>query len=650
MRKMIKCIVVLSVFLTVFINYYVFAKADMIESEDENLFEIDFFVEYDNTSLKKNDLSGIKIDIYSSEISDYNKKTDMTTFEHSYAFSVYSDNDGRVSFIKPSSEFLIMIDVSSLPDNTGVETQTVFYRNSTVQDIIEIAEIDHVEIERNELAENGILVTLYSKAGKRINGFYSIYENYTDYDVKSIIMNSRKKIGGIVSVGERSIPYEYDIVYSNKQRLELIKEAVDENIITKEEALQLYFDIFYEHGISSELYDYVTLLKNDLSFYNTLSEEQINYFNQILSVPSYNKSYSLGRFEIRYESYSSTTPNFILSTMSALQNIDASLCGGLSLAQPRSNSSGPAKFYLYVTSATSSDGSKGECFSTTESGIRISYIVIYEITDLNATPLKYQNSTVAHEYMHAIVHIYGNNPTLPGWFKEAWSEWARFKVYGINYETCDQYFTNSYLSHTYISLFTNHNIYNYGKYLYPLYLKQIYGSNGDAVVANIIKQLIYTTNVLTAIDNALYGTDTFDSVFPDYMRFLYKPRDLFAGAYSYWSNHPYISYNYGLNSYPNNVFCNYIEPVAADYREFSVPSTTPYHLDITVNITNNSSDCFGKLIMTNNYVITNWNLSASGSLLTYSINIWDSYSKGCLMFVNTNKNSSIGYYLTIARS
>ncbi len=610
-----------------------------------NTFLIEFSVEKGDDSCRCN-LSGIKVDVFSSRLTMYDDESNMSEFTHSFAFSVYSDKDGIVLFEKPSKEFLIIVDVSSLPYNKGIEEQTKFYRGDRLKDKIELRDIDNIEVRYDETAENGISVRIFDKAGRKINADYSTKEDKSNNDVRNLISDSIMSIKGVVYAGDKIIPYEYTREYSVDQRLNLIKENVDNGNIDKAEALAAYIDIYDKYGKTQELFECVLTLSKDSVFIESLSEFYQKAINEILLEPSYNKIYSSGRFEIRYTSSSSTTPLFITSLMMALQTADTSLCSGLSLSQPRSNPSGTAKYYVYVTNQTNGTA-LASCFPQTISGVRTSYIVIWEITDLSVSSTEFQNATISHEYMHAIMHTYRNNQELPKWFKESWSEWAIVHVNGLYDNTCPSGYVNAYLNNSYKSLIGTDNV--YGKLLFPLYIRQNHG--GDSVVADVVKNLTSTNNVYTAISNALYGTNTFDSIFPNYMRFVYTPKKLFNPNLSSWNNSPYLHYFYGLYSYPNNDAGGDIEPVSAHYREFAVPSSIPYHLDITINILYNYSTFSGKLLMTNaSGMTTNWNINPSGSLVTYSTDITTSYIKGCVMFASTNKSLQTGYTLTISRS
>lgn len=81
------------------------AYATKSGKETSDLFQL---VLYADDSLKasqsKVDLSGIKIDVYSSELTDYNAEANGSTFTHNEAFSVYTDAEGKVQFSRPSEE------------------------------------------------------------------------------------------------------------------------------------------------------------------------------------------------------------------------------------------------------------------------------------------------------------------------------------------------------------------------------------------------------------------------------------------------------------------------------------------------------------------------------------------------------------------
>lgn len=541
----------------------------------------------------KLDLSGIKVEVYSSTLTSYDNESKLSEFTHHYAFSVYTDADGKIQFMRPSDEMLILVDVSTLPWNTGIAISTKFYRKDVTQDRLYISEVEKIEIEKDVASERQFFVNVYNKEGERINADYRIYEKSSLISGGTETVYMEASVGDITEICEYTAPFS---INSTIQHVESIEE----------------------------------LLREDRT-----SE---------LDTPPYNKSYRSGYFVIYYTSSSDTVPVFITSLMSAIQAADTSLIGGLGFQRPRSNEQGAAEYNIYVL--TDGYGEPAFCRSfRNNSGVRTSYIVFPGITDLSVEPSQGQQGAVAHEYMHAITHTYRANGELPSWFKEAWSNWAAVRVQGI--DSLNVFSINKYFNNTYKSFTTDNDI--YGKFLLPLYIGQNYG--GDTTVANVIKNLAVTGSVFTAMENALPSGVTFKSVFPDFMGYNYAPKYFYTTHSDSWSSRPFISADYPLNGYPNNAYGGTISPFATHYREFAVPAEERYHLDITIRLLDNYGSLSGRLHMNSSSgVVTNWNFTAGSSFVTYSTTIGVSYIKGGISITNTDSSDQTSYHITVARS
>lgn len=93
-------------------------------------------------------ISNIKVDILKSDLMQTDE--DVSVYENTYMYSVYTDSTGNYSFIKPSEKCLVQIDLSSLPLNTGVDSQSYFVDDSNNIDdftLNTIADIDIVDAE-----------------------------------------------------------------------------------------------------------------------------------------------------------------------------------------------------------------------------------------------------------------------------------------------------------------------------------------------------------------------------------------------------------------------------------------------------------------------------------------------------------------------
>lgn len=596
----------LILFLTLLFSCIVLSATTMVyadESGKETLgvFQLGFYADDSlSDSQKKMDLSGIKVDVYKSELTNFDGEFNISEFTHNYAFSVYTDANGGVQFVRPSKEMLILVDVSTLPRNAGIAISTKFYRNDITQDKLAISKVERVVIEKTENSEDDFYVNAYNKEGSRINVDYTLSE-------KSSVTSENEKIVCMEAcVGDITEKREYILSCYEKKESEAFCEECA--------------------GI--------------------LPVQEINSKRNQLSIPlGLEKSEVFGPFMIHYSSSTDTVPTFISSLGLAFQAADASLGGGLSLLRPIGHEA-DAKYHIYVTDESMEGNSNavGACFPLINSaGVKMSYIVIYKVEDLSKEATLIEKGTAAHEYMHAITYRYNNLESVPLWFAEAWANWAAVRVQGIESRNVDD--VNEFLSNTDKVFKTDE--YKYGKFLLPLFIGQNYGDN---TVANAIKNLATATNVEVAISNALPSGVTFQSIFPDFMGFNYAPKYFYTTYASRWNNRPYISANYALNAYPNDDYRGVINSYSANYIEFFVPQTTPYNLDITVRAVNSTGSLAGKLQMNgSNNVITFWNFSPQGSFVTYSTTIGVLYSKGGMSITNKG-NGSTGYFLTIERS
>jgi len=570
--------------------------------ETSDIFQLVLFAD---DSLKNSreimDLSGIKVDVYSSKLTNFDKDSNLSEFTHDYAFSVYTDASGKIQFLRPSEEMLILVDVSTLPKNTGIAISTKFYRGHITQDKLAVSKVNRVTIEKIESSKDDFYVNAYNQEGTRINVEYTLSEK------SSLSLESEKIVCMEARVGDIITTYEDVIPISRGNGLEIQCVECGEEVLSQE----------------SDMVKGISTIPNGLDDYA-----------------------EFGFFRIHYNASTKADTTFITSLGAAFQAAETSLVGGLSFNRPTGYNE-DTKYDIYVTADSNPQDSTNSatCWRTvTEDGVRKSWIVFYKINDLSVEPTLFQKGTAAHEYMHAITHTYRNNGELPLWFKEAWANWAAVRVQGIASRNVNS--VNEYLSNTYVGFRADEN--EYGKFLLPLYIGQNYG--GDATVANVVKNLATTADVDFAISNALPSGVTFQSIFPSFMGYNYSPKYFYSTHADGWSRRPFISASYPMNGYPNNAYGGNINSYAAHYREFTVPLTAPYHLDITIRLLNNNGSLSGKLHMNGSgEMATGWNFSTGSSLVTYSTTIGISYVKGGMSITNTG-SSPTSYHITIARS
>ena len=112
MNKRFFTIRIISLILTVLL-FSSFADCRVF-ADSANKFRINI-----STDAGSTDLSGVKFDIYTSELTSGNQNYDK--YINTYSFSAYSDKNGKVSFTRPEGIFIVKADLDTLPRKTAIE-------------------------------------------------------------------------------------------------------------------------------------------------------------------------------------------------------------------------------------------------------------------------------------------------------------------------------------------------------------------------------------------------------------------------------------------------------------------------------------------------------------------------------------------------
>lgn len=88
-------------------------------------------------------------------------------FDEEYSFSVFPDADGSFTFTRPTTCFSISIDLSTLPDGTGIDQHTVFYLPDQIEDSFVLSEIKSAKIASGTNEANS-QITYFNPDGKAI--------------------------------------------------------------------------------------------------------------------------------------------------------------------------------------------------------------------------------------------------------------------------------------------------------------------------------------------------------------------------------------------------------------------------------------------------------------------------------------------------
>jgi len=268
------------------------------------------------------DLSNIKVDIYESTLTNYDSMIGSSEYEHAYSNSTLTDSKGSATFSKPSDRFLVMVDLTTLPYDTGVDKELVFYNDiSQKSDVRVISAIASIEITGDSSASDFVSVDIFNTYGEPIKANYTITPNTS---TRASLLSSTIEASGYITVGSLVEYYEFT-VENTGDLIERVASALEANKISKTEALDLYLEL-WESGYGGEcgtpLITTIRGLVDDTAFYNQLSTRQQGAIRLLFTPPSYDSEYpvnptSSDYFVIRYTYSGAGTPQAILDIYDA---------------------------------------------------------------------------------------------------------------------------------------------------------------------------------------------------------------------------------------------------------------------------------------------------------------------------------------------
>lgn len=614
-----------------------------------------------DTANQGTSLENIKIDIYSSTLDQQDDSLGLKGYAHEYVFSIYTDADGSFSFTKPSFEFLIIIDINSLPDGYGIEKGTCFYKHGESNDTFLLRTISDVSVKYNPIYDNCVEVSVVTSDRTTVLAPYSISVSDNRLSLKSL-SSETYTLTGNVSCSVKSLNFSFEVPFDS---MAYIGEAITAQKISATDAMNLLTEKIRNAPDTTTLSQAIfaaQALSNNPTTYSKISKESYNAFRAATSAPSYISegvypSNSSTPFRIHYESNGLTsTPSFVTDVYNHLITTRNNLVVTKNFLEPSSNSSS-TYMDVYITSAEHTDGAPAVSYSNSNG---TAYIVIYNISNLSQTLQLTLKGTISHEYFHCIQNTYRFIGATPGWINESFANWAKITVSGKDSLAAST--VNRYLDYTYMSLDDNGSIAdgtsgrNYGAVLFPLYLDQYLG--GYSTIKKVIEYFgnnAPTSNsnlyAINAITSALSSQNSnFATFFAACAAANYTPKTSYDAALTGWRTAPFISNNYTTTSYPNSGGPYSVNYLAMHYQNFTLPTTGSYSIDFTVNFTGgvvSESRC--KLLLTGRSSgnIIERTMTQSSNLYTYSLTSDGSiYSKACIMPVNVGYSTSLSYRLT----
>lgn len=232
-------------------------------------------------------LENIKIDIYSSTLDQQDPSLGLKGYAHEYVFSIYTNEDGSFSFTKPSFEFLVIIDIDSLPDGYGIEKGTYFYKRGESTDTFLLRPISDVSVKYNPVYDNYIEVTAVTSDGTTILVPYSINTSDDRLSLKSL-SSEVYTLTGTVSSSVKNIDFSFEVPFNS---IACIDEAIATQKISVTDAMNLLIEKIRNAPDTTTLSQAISAaqaLSNSPATSGKISKEASDAFRAVTAVTGYN--------------------------------------------------------------------------------------------------------------------------------------------------------------------------------------------------------------------------------------------------------------------------------------------------------------------------------------------------------------------------
>ena len=477
-----------------------------------------------NGIIKTNDgvnVSNIKVDIMTSELKQ--SEDDVSIYENTYLYSVYTDNDGAYSFSKPSENCLVQIDLNSIPERTGVDKQSCFVDYTNTLEDFTISKIADVEFNdtnsvtvydtyRNQLVTNVDVemdtqsISIYGMTNSdnltalciaNANGYIETASIDISNENDSLVTKANTMFAmGAISETEKAEMYLNALItkdYGNQECLTFIYDELNDYLATG-----------VDRALADEIFSYIG--ENDKM--RSAAPDEANYTTEGTRTVSNAKiSYTL-----HYEKDSSSDGyisealmnNFEVYVKSIIDHYFISY--GFNTPMLRT---GDTSYQIYFVPGLDSNGFTRR-YSKTSSGEPAGSLIC-----INYPPSTYTTDdikkTIAHEIFHSIQYAYTSQMGFTEndkWFTEASATYAGLN-YVNKYLSYGRSYANKYLASVATPFTDISNDRSYGMFLFPQYLSQTYGglnsikrtleyvSSGYPVLKSMEKSAQYSDNSAT---------------------------------------------------------------------------------------------------------------------------------------------------------
>ena len=431
-------------------------------------------------------LQNIKIDIFKSIL--VSEDNGLCEYNNIYQKSVYTNEEGYYSFSKPSENYTISIDTSSLPEKTGVVEKSQLIESTDKLMPMQISLINDVFI----FDENEIVVT--DKNG-----------NFLSTDISF-------DTGSNLETLSKSLMGDYLTINANGYVKDVLKRNTCEyKVFSEEEKIEYYLSIVNDKSIEHEM-SYSNIVGELEEYYKEHPNTELS--KRIIKSISFQDSSLLRTLTPPFEmgdaedlvSVSEGSPYYYSVTYNK-NDITANQANTF-LNYIKAIHNWYYTQYGYNVAQKSNDGYYHFFFAPDiQRGETVNGYTQGYTNGSSAIIIKYDGSqseanikrTIAHEMFHSIQRKYNGNKSMSasgmygyGFLSEALATWAGLQYTGRMPSDYARKQANRYLKYKTCSFLSYDDGDDYGMYLFFDYFTERYGNTNSM---NIIK------SILESIDN-----------------------------------------------------------------------------------------------------------------------------------------------------
>lgn len=476
-------------------------------------------------------LAGIRADVYRKVNVVYHTDK-LSTWEREFVCSATSDQKGSLSFEKPDGPFVVVLDLSTLPEGTGVRKSMLLYTPDCASDTVEIHSVASVEpcFVYGRLnfdfksAENENLLVDFEVTSHHVMEVGNAAAEKSALSIEEASISCTIRHEGEVSVNGTPFSYCLEKEYTGLDKLQYVSLLSEEAVISAEEQAEMLCDILQRNGtksISQDLIAKLDAIKN-----STVNPELRQKLNTVLAKAAgdsiiddpdtlqyVERTYicdgqncSEGGVHHLRVYYCTSTCSLSNASLVADELLDVFeyFIGDLQFRCPPSSDNltfipDIGNSFCVILSSSISLG------VTYSAGGQHSYMVVNPAT---ISTLRYQ-TILAHEFQHSIQYQYhltaGSKET---WWKEACANWAAM-LYAdeILGDLSTRYYEfkdgiRAYLNSTEQSLMYNDGNISVREYsaLLPILLYQAGG--GPSAIRRTYEQVRVLRNTSASFSNA----------------------------------------------------------------------------------------------------------------------------------------------------